>query len=175
MESEWIINEFAEWLQSQVHNIDDSSVEGKLRKSLAGGLSNHCKIMKSVFINGYKIDTMDREQHRKNQNSGIMVEADGQEYFGKLKAIFELNHYGYKVIMFHGDWVDVHRGLKICGNGSVRLNFSKLMHTSRYLRDDPFVFSSQAKQVFYVEDEIEKGWLHVIRTKPRDLFDIGDE
>lgn len=155
-----------------MHNLDDTTEEGKLRKALAGGLCNRGKRMKSVFINGYKFDVMDRERHRKTQNSGIVVEADGVQYFGKLKAIYELSYFGsFKVVLFHCDWVDMQKGLKSFPNGGVCVNFSKLMHTGRNLCDDPFVFSSQAKQVFYVEDEVKRGWFHVIKTKPRDLFD----
>ncbi|XP_021846453.2 uncharacterized protein [Spinacia oleracea] len=158
------------------YNLDDSTKEGKLRKALAYGLSNRGKRMKSVIINGYKFDTVDRERSRKTQNSGIMVEADGQEYYGKLKEILELDYYGsFKVLMFRCDWVDVRRGVKTYSSGRIRVNFSKLMHTGQKLDDDPFIFSSQAKQVFYIEDEIQKGWHHVIKTKPRDLFDIPDD
>ncbi|XP_021732999.1 uncharacterized protein LOC110699763 [Chenopodium quinoa] len=175
IENQWIIDEFADWLQSQVHNLDDSTVDGKLRKALVGGLSNRGKRMKSVIINGYKFDIVDRERFRVTQNSGIMVEAEGHEYYGKLKEILELDYYGsYKVLLFRCDWVDIRRGIKTNPNGSVRINFSKLMHTGRFLRDDPFVFSSQAKQVFYIEDEIQKGWCHVVKTKPRDLLDIPE-
>lgn len=65
--------------------------------------------------------------------------------------------------------------LKIFRNGHACVNFSKLIHTGQYLHDDPFVFSSQAKQVFYVEDEKQKRWLHVNKTKPRDIFDLGED
>ncbi|XP_021853263.2 uncharacterized protein [Spinacia oleracea] len=176
VENGWIINEFPEWLRNQAYNIDVSTTEGKLRKALAGGLSNYSKKLKSVIVNGYKFDTVERERFRKTQNSGVFVEADGQEYYGRLQDIFELNYYGsFKVIMFRCEWVDIHRGLKTNPNGSVRVNFSKLMHTGRNLHDDPFVFSSQAKQCFYIEDEIQQGWSHVVKTKPRDFFDIGDD
>jgi len=43
------------------------------------------------------------------------------------------------------------------------------------MEHDPFVFSSQVEQVFYVEDPKAKGWNVVVRVKPRDLFDMGDE
>uniref|UniRef100_A0A803LVV1 DUF4216 domain-containing protein n=1 Tax=Chenopodium quinoa TaxID=63459 RepID=A0A803LVV1_CHEQI len=175
IDNQWILNEFADWLQSQVHNLDDSTVEGKLRKALAGGLSNRGKRMKSVIINGYKFDIVDRERFRTTQNLGVMVEVEDQEYYGKLKEIFELDYYGsFKVVLFLCDWVDIRRGIKTNSNGGVRVIFSKLMHTGRYVHDDPFVFSSQAKQVFYVEDEIQKGWCHVVNTKPRDLFDVPE-
>lgn len=131
--------------------------------------------MSGFVFNGYKFHTIDRERNQKTQNSGVMVEADGQAYYGKLIHIYELDYYGAcKVVMFHCDWVDINKGLKTYANGDACVNFSKLMHTGRYLHDDPFVFSSQAKQVFYTEDGIQKGWLHVVKTKPRDLFDLGD-
>jgi uncharacterized protein DUF4216 len=127
------------------------------------------------MINGYKFLAMDRDSKLQTQNCGIMVEADGEPYYGKVKEIFELNYYGaYKVVLFRCDWVDIRRGVQMYPHGGVCVNFSKKMHTGRHLQDDPFVFSSQGKQVFYIEDGIRKGWSHVVKTKPRDLFDLGD-
>ncbi|XP_021728453.1 uncharacterized protein LOC110695539 [Chenopodium quinoa] len=157
-ESDWIINEFGEWLRSQVHSIDESTEDGKLRKILAGGLNCYGRKMKGFMINGYKFQIMDRDSRLTSQNSGIMVEADGEAYYGKVKDIYELDYYGtYKAILFHCVWVDIHRGVKSDQNGSICVNFSKLMHSGRNLQDDPFIFSSQVKQVFYIEDEIRKG------------------
>ncbi|XP_074297821.1 uncharacterized protein LOC141628602 [Silene latifolia] len=114
-----------------VQNLDTSTPEGQLRKILAA----------------------------KNSNSGVVVEADGETYYGKLKDIYELDYFGQcKIVMFNCAWVDIHRGVKKFEDGSVCVNFSKLMHTGRNLVDDPFIFSCQAKQVFYVEDEMQKGW-----------------
>ncbi|KAL2937965.1 Molybdenum-containing formylmethanofuran dehydrogenase 1 subunit C [Bienertia sinuspersici] len=79
----------------------------------------------------------------------------------------------FEQLKIQESWLKL-RGYEKNPNGSVRVNFSKLMHTGRNLHDDPFVFSSQAKQVFYVEDEIQKGWFHVVKTKPGDLFHIPD-
>ncbi|XP_074301486.1 uncharacterized protein LOC141632881 [Silene latifolia] len=173
--NEWIIKEFVEWLQAQVQNLDTSTPEGQLRKALAGGLNNHAKRMTGFMINGYKFQTVDREQKRRTQNSGVVVEADGETYYGKLKDIYELDYFGQcEIVMFNCAWVDIHRGVKMFEDGSVCVNFSMLMHTGRNLADDPFVFSCQAKQVFYVEDEMQKGWSYVISTKPRDLIETGE-
>ncbi|XP_056688561.1 uncharacterized protein [Spinacia oleracea] len=174
-ESNWIINEFGGWLQNKVHYIDATTEDGKLRKALAGGLHSYGRKLKGYIINGYKFLSTDRDSRLLTQNSGIMVEADGDAYYGKVKDIYEFDYYGdYKVVLFRCDWVDIHRGVKAYPNGGVCVNFSKLMHSGRLLQDDPFVFSSQAKQVFYIEDEIQKGWLHVVKNKPRDVFDLGD-
>lgn len=53
------------------------------------------------------------------------------------------------------------------------MNFSNLIHSGEALKDDPFVLSSQVKQVFYVKDHKEGNWLLVVMTKPRDLYDMG--
>ncbi|XP_056695544.1 uncharacterized protein [Spinacia oleracea] len=174
-ESNWIINEFGGWLQNKVHCIDVTTEDGKLRRALAGGLNYYGRKLKGFMINGYKFLSTDRDCRLLTQNSGIMVEADGEAYYGKVIDIYELNYYGdYKVVLFCCDWVDIYRGVRAYPNGGVCVNFSKLMHSGRLLQDDPFVFSSQAKQVVYIEDEIQKGWWHVVKNKPRDLFDLGD-
>ena len=69
--------------------------------------------------------------------------------------------------------INTPRGLKRDSNGFVLINFSRLIHTGVLLKDDPFIFSSQARQVFYVQDSKDKEWATVIKTKPRDLYDIG--
>ena len=39
--------------------------------------------------------------------------------------------------------------------------------------DEPYVLASQASQVFYVEDARHKDWVVVIKTKPREVCDVG--
>ena len=41
--------------------------------------------------------------------------------------------------------------------------------------DEPYVLASQASQVFYVEDVRHKDWMVVVKTKPREVFDVGIE
>ncbi|GMJ10411.1 hypothetical protein HRI_004710300 [Hibiscus trionum] len=54
------------------------------------------------------------------------------------------------------------------------VNFSRLIHTGLQLMDEPYVFSSQVKQIFYCHDPLDKGWSVVLHNTPRDLIDIGD-
>ena len=37
---------------------------------------------------------------------------------------------------------------------------------------EPFILASQAQQVFYAENPIDKGWHVVIKTTPMDCFDM---
>ena len=50
------------------------------------------------------------------------------------------------------------------------VNFNRLG-----FKDDPVILAYQALQVFYVEDTIEKDWHLVVRTQPRDLFDVLED
>ncbi|WMV08115.1 hypothetical protein MTR67_001500, partial [Solanum verrucosum] len=43
------------------------------------------------------------------------------------------------------------------------------------LSDEPFIFASQAKQVFYVDHPMEKEWRMVVKLKPRGFYDLGDD
>ncbi|KAK5842515.1 hypothetical protein PVK06_004882 [Gossypium arboreum] len=54
------------------------------------------------------------------------------------------------------------------------VNFSRLIHTGEHLINEPYVFSSQVKQVFYSKDPIDEGWYVVLRNTPRDLFYMGN-
>jgi hypothetical protein len=103
---------------------------------------------------------------------------EGINYYGRLSDIIELS-YGddYKVVLFKCDWYDVHHnaGIKNDDFGFTLVNFSRVIHTGKDIEHDPFVFSSQVEQVFYMEDPKNKGWHVVTRHRPRDLFDMGIE
>ncbi|XP_039792276.1 uncharacterized protein LOC120658128 [Panicum virgatum] len=121
---------------------------------------------------------MSRDAGRLTQNSGIVnIAEDGVNYYGRLSDIIELSYIEYKVVLFKCDWYDVHHrvGLQKDDFGFTLVNFSRKIHTGKKMEHDPFVFSSQVEQVFYVEDPKAKGWNVVVRVKPRDLFDMGDE
>ena len=48
-----------------------------------------------------------------------------------------------------------------------------MIHTGDRLIDEPYVLASQALQVFYVEDVRHKDWAMIVKTKPREVFDVG--
>ncbi|GJR40442.1 hypothetical protein Tco_1216126 [Tanacetum coccineum] len=115
-----------------------------------------------IITNGYRFLTRRREEFKKTQNSGVIVEVEGGNYYGKLSNIIELEYFGgYKVVLFHCDWVDIRpsRGLKKDRYGCPLVNFSRpLIHMGVRLQDDHFIISSQARQVFYIDDLKDVGW-----------------
>ena len=81
----------------------------------------------------------------------------------------------FRYVLFKCQWADVisGRGCKKDEFGFSLVNFSRLIHTGDQLIDEPYVLASQASQVFYVEDVRHKDWMVVVRTKPREVFDVG--
>ncbi|GMI63804.1 hypothetical protein HRI_000049700 [Hibiscus trionum] len=180
---------FHEWLGRTVWNRREVSEEVKW---LSQGPDRIVKRYNAFLINGFRFHTKSRERLRRTQNCGVVVTSsitsyasardnhpvEGDvEYFGVLTDIIELDYYGRgKVVLFRCDWADVNttRGIKRDQFGFTVVNFSRLIHTGQQLMDEPYVFSSQVKQVFYCHDPMNKGWYVVLRNTPRDLIDIGD-
>ena len=140
---------------------------------------SRCGVRYSGYIiKGFRFHTMSREAARSTQNSGVVnIAEDGVNYYGRLSDIIELTYNDYKVVLFKCDWYDVHHraGLRKDQFGFTVVNFSRKIHTGEKLEHDPFVFSSQVEQVFYVEDPKAEGWNVVVGVSPRDTFDMGDE
>ncbi|WVZ50949.1 hypothetical protein U9M48_002152 [Paspalum notatum var. saurae] len=180
VESEKLINEqFHDWFYQKVLllNSGDADIPEKIVR-LAEKPSNLGRQFSGLAINGFKFHTTSRENNRETQNSGVVnVSEDGDtNYYGQITEILELNYNGaFKVIMFKCDWYDVHHrvGMKQDEFGFTLLNSTRLIHTGHKLMDDPFVFSSQVEQLFYVQDGKHNDWCILIRVKPRDLFDMG--
>ena len=139
--------------------------------------NNEAKRFKRYVINGLKFRTKDSEATRKTQNSGVCVVTEGgASYYGVLINIIELNYFEkYRYVLFKCQWADIisGRGCKKDEFGFPLVNFSRLIHMGGRLIDEPYVLTSQASQVFYVEDVRHKDWVVVVKTKPREVFDVG--
>ena len=124
-----------------------------------------------------KFHTKDSNTTRKTQNSGICVVTESSAtYYSVLIDIIELNYSDkYQYVLFKYQWVDVisGRGCKKDEFGFPLVNFSRSIHTSDQLIDESYVLASQVSQVFNMEDVRHKDWVVVVKTKPREVFDVG--
>ena len=119
---------------------------------------------------------MSHESGHVTQNSGVVnIAENGVRYYDRLTDIFELSYNDYKVVLFNCDWYDVYHkvGIQTDEFGFTLVNKSRKIHTGDELEDDPFVFSSQVQQVFYVQDPKAELWNVVVEVRPCDLFDMG--
>ncbi|KAH0749004.1 hypothetical protein KY290_028236 [Solanum tuberosum] len=94
-------------------------------KFLTQGPAQDARRFNAYYINGFKFQTLSREQGSKTQNSGVFLISDTSciassvdrcareadlPYYGKLEEIIELNYYGrFKVILFKCLWADTTR------------------------------------------------------------------
>ncbi|KAK5771814.1 hypothetical protein PVK06_048058 [Gossypium arboreum] len=180
---------FHEWLSQTVWSGRDINDE---IKCLSQGPNRVIKRYSAFLINGYRFHTKYRERMRRTQNCGIVVNSSitsyasakdsnpvegNVEYHGLLTDTIELDYYGrWKVVLFRCDWDDVNTARRIKKDqfGFTMVNFSRLVQTGQQLMDEPYVFSSQVKQVFYSKDPTDEGWYVVLRNTLRDLFDMGN-
>ncbi|XP_035843728.1 uncharacterized protein LOC110929331 isoform X4 [Helianthus annuus] len=179
---------FESWFQDHVeelHTRGDHRITEDLR-NLASGPAEFVKKYKGFIINGFRFHTKDLEQNRKTQNSGVMLEAMTNSfssakdnnpimgdvtYYGILNDIIELEYaVDRKVVLFHCDWISNGSRKKQDENGFTLLNFEGLNP-----HNDPFILACQAQQVFYVADRVDKGWKVVIKTTPRDSYDMNEQ
>ncbi|RVX11381.1 hypothetical protein CK203_019589 [Vitis vinifera] len=63
----------------------------------------------------------------------------------------------------------IRSSIKVDEFGLTLVDFTKMAHKS-----DPFILASQAKQVFYVQDQLDPRWSVVLSTPQRDFFKRED-
>ncbi|KAG6484503.1 hypothetical protein ZIOFF_053021 [Zingiber officinale] len=116
-------------------------------------------------INGVAFRTVESEQNKKVQNSGVMLQSmhdnDDHEttYYGRLTDVISLDYGGRgRIVLFRCDWVNTTSGVKIDPLGFIMVNFSRLIHTGEREEHEPFILASQAQMVYYVRDPKEEDW-----------------
>ncbi|XP_042387698.1 uncharacterized protein LOC121979771 [Zingiber officinale] len=157
-------------------------------KALAIGPNPRGRSFKAYMINGFHFRTKAFETSRTTQNSGVMLRAKTTSYasrkdrnpiageiiyYGVLKNIIQV-HYSnrMKFVMFNCDWVDNQRGKMEDYFKFTLVNFDHLMYRDNQMSDEPFIFASQAEQVFYSNDPVEPKWHVVLKMSRRDNYDV---
>ncbi|XP_044391269.1 uncharacterized protein [Triticum aestivum] len=156
---------------------DGPTITEKVR-ALAGKPNIDGVCYSGYVINNFRFHTMSHESGHVTQNSGVVnIAENGVRHYGRLSGIFELSYNDYKVVFFNCDWYDVYHevGIQTDEFGFTLVNKSGKIHTGDELEDDPFVFSSQVQQIFFVQDPKAELWNVVVEVRPHDLFDMGAE
>ena len=134
-------------------------------------------------INGYTFRTKCSDG-RVYQNSGVSVEALDMHiskevvtrrqkfYYGVLQEIWVLDYRFRQIPLFKCSWVN-HRASGVKRDttlGYTLVDLNNLGH-----KDDPFILASQARQVFYVKDQLDKKLSIVLKTPPKNYRQTYDE
>ena len=157
---------------------DNNAVSSTLC-ALSFGPSRHVIKHSGYIINGIHFSTKDRDSRRTTQNSGVSIIAKTLQFssakdknpvfcevvfYGVVKEIWELDYVSVRIPVFLCDWVDINNGIQVDKNGFTFVDLNRLGH-----KEEPFIMASQAKQVFYVSNNVEgRSWSHVFPTQPRD-------
>ena len=64
---------------------------------MAKGPLRKCHTHTMYFINGYRFQTEERSSGRATYNSGVCVESEYEEYFGRIKEINEIEYPGVPI------------------------------------------------------------------------------
>ncbi|KAL4365744.1 hypothetical protein AHAS_Ahas07G0136700 [Arachis hypogaea] len=129
-----------------------------------------------------RFHTRQRKARRKTQNSGVTLVAlttsfasakdpspiwAKVSYYGRINDIIELDYFGnFKVVLFRCDWYETQND----GYGSSHVQFNKKCY-----QKNSFVLACQVHHCFYVQDPFDQNKHYVMKSIPRDLFNIGDE
>ncbi|KAL6327920.1 hypothetical protein AAG906_027331 [Vitis piasezkii] len=170
------------WLQEEhiveeaIHNGQDIS---NTLRWLAHGPTHQVVKYPGYIINGCRYHTKERDMTCVTQNSGVSILAGTMQiasskdknpvfgelcFYGVINEIWDLDYNMFRIPIFKCDWVDNKNGIKVDELGFTLVDFSKIGHKS-----DPFILASQAKQVFYVEDQLDPKWSIVLSIPPKDF------
>jgi len=148
--------------------------------SLSRGPTKYSTHSNGYIVNGYRFHVEDHDQMLRTQNCGVVVvgendkDSENVDYYGILTDVIELQFISNRrVILFRCNWFDVYdkiKGIKRDEYDFVSVNPSRFLKTN-----EPFVLANQASQVFYANDNSNKGWHVVRKTQPRDSYEMGKQ
>ncbi|XP_016479237.2 uncharacterized protein LOC107800549 [Nicotiana tabacum] len=168
-------NDFLVWFRAHILQLAAQGNANDELISLAIGPGPVVHRYSTLMVNGFRFQTKDLESRRKTQNNGVLVrgdDSDSKEYYGVLEDIYELLYLGNrKVYLFRCHWWDVAH----LGKGYDKYGFTSVNTRCALNTNEPFVLASQSEQVFYVNDMVDKDWLVVLKTSPRNLFNMPEE
>ncbi|WVZ52650.1 hypothetical protein U9M48_003690 [Paspalum notatum var. saurae] len=134
------------------------------------------KVFSACLVGGVRFYTIDREENRRTQNSGVMTEGTHNgnyiDLYGCLKDIIMLQYNSDSrtnrtVVLFRCDWFDNDDGKKqsrMKDDGYMR----SINQGSCWFKDDPFIFATQATK--------HRGsWRAVQKFAHRHLFCVGEQ
>ncbi|XP_074314669.1 uncharacterized protein LOC141649900 [Silene latifolia] len=184
---------FHDWFREHVIKLEASKGPECLneeRRMLAHGPLDVITKYQGYNVNGFSFRA--KRYDKCTQNSGVVVVAKTSSYasasdrrpvlgdvtyYGRIIEIIELKYLGgYSTIMFKCEWIDTTpgRGTKQDEYGFTLVNFSRL-HSGETLTDEPYIFATQAEQVFYIQDQVNEEWSVALKMKPKHVNDIGDD
>ncbi|KAL6223070.1 hypothetical protein ACLB2K_006460 [Fragaria x ananassa] len=178
---------FPDWLKERVANqlrLKSDKVSQTLRW-MAAGPKNQVPTYAAYHVNGVDYNTKERDGVRSFQNSSVTLLANAMQvssardqnpsdgamdFYGVIRSIWEVDYYKFRVPVFHCDWVESTRAVKVDELGFTLVKLNRLGHLN-----DPFVLATHVKQIFYIEDPLDAEWSVVVRCPDIDYHGVDDD
>jgi hypothetical protein len=100
------------------------------------------------------------------------------DFYGELQEVIELLYNSNlqlcrTVVIFQCNWYNqVGRGKGLQDDG----HFKSINVQSLWYKTDPFILSSQAKKIFYIQDtSLSKDWRVVQKFEHRNIYDVAEK
>ena len=169
------------WMFFQVESSSGSQSHPTWLTELCKGPERKVECWPIMFTRGYTFHTSDHGRHRNSYNYGVCVKSasycgtnEDPDFYGILNQIMEVKYpgiVGLKTILFRCKWFDIsQRGTRTTRWGGIEVNLGR-----EYPKNDPFILSSQADQVCFIQSPSTKRrrdeWSAVVRIKPRGAVD----
>ncbi|KAL6579888.1 hypothetical protein OROMI_007912 [Orobanche minor] len=164
---------FIDWFKIHVINELNRNNESisDIVKWLSRGPDSFVYSYKCYLVNGYTFYTREHDATSTMQNSGVAITATSLHqsssdtgpvladttYFGRIENIWELDYVGFRVPVFDCSWVNNVNGVHVEDSGFIRVDLERIGY-----KDDSFIMATQAQQVFYVTDPVDKKWSIVV-------------
>lgn len=174
---------FIDWFKKEVERrLANGENTGDSVRWLAKGPDFAVSKYTGFAVNEYQFHTKERDESKTTQGSGVSIVANTMQiasakdsnpvygavtYFGRILEIWDLDYRTFTVPVFMCEWVDS-RGVKKDDLGFTVVNFDRLGQ-----RSEPFILPSQARQVFYVQDQQDRN-LSVVGFTPHRMHKYGD-
>ncbi|KAJ8771158.1 hypothetical protein K2173_023483 [Erythroxylum novogranatense] len=154
----------------------ENPIQNKFISDLAKGPLRTVNSYPVYFVNGYKYHTKSHGHTMSSMNSGVSIQGELMDYYGKIIEILEVEYPALPIkrcVIFKCDWYDPtpNVGTKVHN----RYNVVEINFRRRLRQFEPFILAMQARQVCYVpfpslrRDKAD--WLAVCKVKPRGVLE----
>ncbi|XP_020277106.1 uncharacterized protein LOC109851405 isoform X1 [Asparagus officinalis] len=166
---------FVDWFRSHINMLKRQNVHlDEEVINLAFGPLPDVTCYPAFGVNGYKFKTKAVEATRTTQNSGVVTVGDESKlFYGVIDEILAIQVPKMKsTVLFKCTWYDYREGLgwKKDDYNLISINTSR----NSYI-DEPFIYPSQVRQVYYSKDPKNQNWSVVCHWKPRDTYEVPEE
>ena len=169
------VDEFTAWFVNKAFQLRDSGAAIMTEElfSLATGTMMTSTSYTACVVNGVKFVTTARDANRKTQSSGVYVAGvDGDGFYGQLEEVLVMHYTLGSVIIMRCRWFDTDNRKK---RKKVIHNITSIYTGAEWFKDEPFVMSTQIRQVFYTDDMFNgPAWKVVHHHDPRHVWDLPD-